>query len=121
MIGWSVAFIVAMGLVYGPHKAIVPGNREWDTDENILFGAFQHPLWGLVIAWVIYACHYGYGSKFNAVWGSQGGGGKRGNLRASVPHLKRCLKLYTIYQLKTPDFKIFPDKHAPPRTPLTYQ
>ena len=104
-----------MGLVYGPHKAIVPGNRQWDTDENILFGTFQHPLWGLVIAWVIYACHYGYGSKLMRSGAARGR--ERGNLRASVPHLKRCLRLYIIYQLKTPHFKIFPDKHAPPDSP----
>ena len=58
-----MAFAIAMTLVYGPHESIVQGNREWNKTENIFYGTFQRLLWGLVLAWVTYACHYGYGSK----------------------------------------------------------
>ncbi|CAB4023741.1 nose resistant to fluoxetine 6-like, partial [Paramuricea clavata] len=62
LIGWSVAFAIAMTVVYAPHESVVPGNREWNMTENIFYGTFQRLLWGLVLAWVTYACHYGYGS-----------------------------------------------------------
>ncbi|XP_028392819.1 nose resistant to fluoxetine protein 6-like isoform X2 [Dendronephthya gigantea] len=61
LLGWSVAAVVAMLLVYGPHKSILPGAEEWNDAENVLFGTFQRFLWGLVLAWVTYACHYGAG------------------------------------------------------------
>ena len=61
LLGWSVAAVVAMLLVYGPHKSILPGAEEWNEAENVLFGTFRRFLWGLVLAWVTYACHYGAG------------------------------------------------------------
>ncbi|XP_028392817.1 nose resistant to fluoxetine protein 6-like isoform X2 [Dendronephthya gigantea] len=62
VIGWSIAFAIAMTVVYAPYQSTLPGNREWNKTENIFFGTFQRLLWGLVLAWVTYACHYGYGS-----------------------------------------------------------
>lgn len=64
LVGWCLAFVVAMGLIYGPHDAAVLGNRDWNTAEKVFFASFERFLWGLVLAWVIYACHYGYGSTF---------------------------------------------------------
>lgn len=61
LIGWAVAFIVAMTLVYGPYDSILPDGREWSKAGNIAYGTLQRFLWGLVLAWVTYACHYGYG------------------------------------------------------------
>ena len=61
LIGWSAATVLAMLLVYGPHKSTLPGATEWNAAEKVLFGTFQRFLWGLVLAWVTYACHYGAG------------------------------------------------------------
>ena len=54
-----------MLLVYGPHKSILPGAEEWNEAEKVLFGTFRRFLWGLVLAWVTYACHYGAGGLWN--------------------------------------------------------
>ena len=63
LVGWAVAAVVAMLLVYGPHKSVLPGAEPWNKAENILYGTFQRLLWGLVLAWVTYACHYGCGGE----------------------------------------------------------
>ena len=50
-----------MTLVYGPHQDIVPDGRTWNKAENVLYGTLERLLWGMALAWVTYACHYGYG------------------------------------------------------------
>ena len=61
LLGWSVAAVLGMLLVYGPHKSVLPEAEEWNQAENVLYGTFHRFLWGLVLAWVTYACHYGAG------------------------------------------------------------
>ena len=61
LLGWSVAAVLGMLLVYGPHKSVLPEAEEWNKEENVLYGTFHRFLWGLVLAWVTYACHYGAG------------------------------------------------------------
>ena len=56
--------MLAMLLVYGPHKSILPDAEELSKTENVLYGTFHRFLWGLVLAWVTYACHYGAGGLF---------------------------------------------------------
>ena len=63
MVGWTVAIVVGMLLVYGIHDSVLPGAKEWNTAENISYGTSQRLLWGLVLAWVTYACHYGAGGE----------------------------------------------------------
>ncbi|XP_046843813.1 nose resistant to fluoxetine protein 6-like [Xenia sp. Carnegie-2017] len=63
--GWCVAFAVAMTMVYGPCKSAVRGENEWTLRGEIVFGTLQRLLWGLAVAWVTYACHFGYGSYIN--------------------------------------------------------
>ena len=58
-----MVFAVAMSLVYAPHESMLPDGREWGKAENIIFGTSQRLLWGLALAWVTYACHYGYGGR----------------------------------------------------------
>ena len=97
-----MAFAVAMGLVYGPHETIVPGNQEWNKAENVLYGTFQHPLWGLVVAWVTYACHCGYGSKLMlSGWGGRVGGGPARQYAPDPLYTGPCMeyKVNYIYNL----------------------
>ena len=64
LLGWSVTAVLAMLLVYGPHKSILPGAEEWNGAEKVLYGTFHRFLWALVLAWVTYACHYGAGGLY---------------------------------------------------------
>ena len=58
LVGWAIAAIVGMGLVYGPRDSILPDAREWSQAEKILYGTFERLLWSFVLAWVTYACYY---------------------------------------------------------------
>ena len=64
LVGWTLAAVIGMGLVYGPHKSALPGATKWTEAENILYGTFDRALWGLVLAWVTYACHYHAGGIY---------------------------------------------------------
>ncbi|CAB4021608.1 nose resistant to fluoxetine 6-like [Paramuricea clavata] len=61
VIGWAVAAALGMWLVYGPHKYIEKGADEWPLAGRVAYGMFERLLWGLVLAWVTYACHFGGG------------------------------------------------------------
>lgn len=61
VIGWAVAAALGMWLVYGPHKYIEKGAEEWPLAGRVAYGMFERLLWGLVLAWVTYACHFGGG------------------------------------------------------------
>ncbi|XP_046851201.1 nose resistant to fluoxetine protein 6-like isoform X3 [Xenia sp. Carnegie-2017] len=61
LLGWAIAFTVGMLLVYGPHKSIVIGSKEWPLAGRVAFGMFERLLWALALAWVTYSCHYNSG------------------------------------------------------------
>ena len=50
-----------MSLVYGPFTALREDPRPWTMSEKILYNTTVHLGWGIVVAWVVYACEYGYG------------------------------------------------------------
>ncbi|XP_046843105.1 nose resistant to fluoxetine protein 6-like [Xenia sp. Carnegie-2017] len=60
LIAWLVAFTVGMTLVYSPHDNVTDG-RQWTKTEKVLYGMFSKVAWSMALAWVVYACHYGYG------------------------------------------------------------
>ena len=39
--------------------------RPWTMFEKIFYSTARHLVWGIVVAWVTYACEYGYGSKYH--------------------------------------------------------
>ena len=54
-----------MWLVYGPHKYVIKGAEEWSLAGRVAYGMFERLLWGLALAWVTYACHFGGGGMYN--------------------------------------------------------
>eukprot|EP00794_Sanderia_malayensis_P019239 gene19239-21167_t len=67
MIGWIMALIVALLVTYGPYTAFETGGHPFSNVENILYGTFSRFAWGLCVAWVIYACHFGMGGPINSI------------------------------------------------------
>lgn len=63
VIGWCLASILGLTVVYGIYGATKQGGKPFNKVENILYGTFSRLTWGLALAWVIYACNRGYGSK----------------------------------------------------------
>ena len=49
--------------MYGVYTYYKAGGRPFNTAENVIYGTFSRFVWGLALAWVIYACNKGYGSK----------------------------------------------------------
>ena len=62
--GWLMAISVGMALVYGPHTML---DHNWSTAENATYGTLSRFAWSLCLAWLVYACHNGYGSLINDV------------------------------------------------------
>uniref|UniRef100_A0A183V6L1 Acyl_transf_3 domain-containing protein n=1 Tax=Toxocara canis TaxID=6265 RepID=A0A183V6L1_TOXCA len=61
-IGWMVASIFAISSLFGLYPAL----QGWDWPVyHLIYGATHRILWALAIAWLIYACHNGYGGPLN--------------------------------------------------------
>ncbi|CAG0921073.1 unnamed protein product [Notodromas monacha] len=60
-LAWLAATGAALAVVYGlqayePYESDKPSHV-----ENIFYSAFARMAWALAVAWLIFACHYGYG------------------------------------------------------------
>ncbi|KAK2556795.1 Nose resistant to fluoxetine protein 6 [Acropora cervicornis] len=66
VIGWCLASILGLTVVYGIYGATKQGGKPFNKVENILYGTFSRLTWGLALAWVIYACNRGYGIYFGS-------------------------------------------------------
>lgn len=50
--------------MYGPYaSAYKTLTDNFNKTENVLFGGFSAFVWSIAVAWVIYACHYGFGGE----------------------------------------------------------
>ena len=63
LVGWLVATGLGLTVVYGIYTVTKPGGTSFNKAENVTYGTFSRFVWGLALAWVIYACQKGYGSK----------------------------------------------------------
>ncbi|CAG7725079.1 unnamed protein product [Allacma fusca] len=66
--GWTASTVTALALIFGPMRFNDPKNYDstihsWDS---IFYAGTHYFLWGLVIAWVIFACVNGNGSWVNS-------------------------------------------------------
>ena len=62
---WSLTIIVSLCLIYAPITALKNDPHKWTKFEKILYACSRHLLWGILLAWVTYACEYGYGGESN--------------------------------------------------------
>lgn len=69
--GWTLSFTVGLFVVFGlyPYNEFSPSNLIDDINfaYSVFYGGLRRGLWGFGIAWLITACHFGYGGKFDAV------------------------------------------------------
>ncbi|KAK7072437.1 hypothetical protein SK128_013072 [Halocaridina rubra] len=68
-IGWVSATVVALSIIFGIaryNKLAVPSSvPEMSVTEAALYGGFHRAVWGIVLAWIVLACHWGYGGPIN--------------------------------------------------------
>ena len=66
-LGWVVSTVLALVIIYGPFPYWDLENVEMATVawHSRLYGALHRYVWGLVIAWIIFACVTGHGGVVN--------------------------------------------------------
>ena len=66
-LGWLASTVLALLIVYGPFPYWDPENVEVATTvwHSRLYGALHRYVWGLVIAWIVFACVNGDGGAVN--------------------------------------------------------
>jgi hypothetical protein len=67
VIFWFIIAAIALSVTFGPFTAFHEDARPWTISEKILYNTTRHLAWGIVLAWVTYACEYGYGGECGAV------------------------------------------------------
>ena len=62
LIGWLAAAALAMSVVYGLYPDF--NNKPLTRAAVIVYGSVSRFVWALALAWVAYACKYGYGGEY---------------------------------------------------------
>ena len=63
LVGWFLGIALVVSAVYSVYTSYKEDSRPLNKAENIIYGTLSRVVWGLALAWVIYACNKGYGSK----------------------------------------------------------
>ncbi|XP_042889060.1 nose resistant to fluoxetine protein 6-like [Penaeus japonicus] len=61
--GWAAATGVALAVVFGiaRYNNPSPGTPQMSLTEAVLYGGLHRAAWAVAVAWIILACHWGYG------------------------------------------------------------
>ncbi|XP_066945965.1 nose resistant to fluoxetine protein 6-like [Macrobrachium rosenbergii] len=66
ILGWLLATATGLAVVFGMYDYNqfnqYPG---YNWADSIFYGSLHRLAWGLALAWVVFACHYGYGGAVN--------------------------------------------------------
>ncbi|XP_069953827.1 nose resistant to fluoxetine protein 6 isoform X3 [Cherax quadricarinatus] len=70
VVGWACAWVVALAVLlgiarynYADTPDVVP---EMTLTEAVLYGGLHRAAWAAALAWVVLACHWGYGGELEA-------------------------------------------------------
>jgi len=69
LLGWIIAFLCGCLVVYGMYPYNQRGPATWSNATAFFYSTFHRPVWALCLAWVVVACHYGYGGPINGFLG----------------------------------------------------
>ena len=67
MLGWVVACTSGLAVLYGvyPYNHISDHMDQTMTmTETFFYDVFQRSVWSAAVAWIILACHWGYGGTY---------------------------------------------------------
>lgn len=67
LLGWIVFSSTALILLYAKWTDTGKGFKPWSLRERQAYETLNRPLWGLCVAWVIWACHGNYGGFINKI------------------------------------------------------
>ncbi|XP_055913312.1 nose resistant to fluoxetine protein 6-like [Eupeodes corollae] len=60
LLGWVVCFLIMISTVFGPYFSL-NAHGKGTVIETALYDAWKRPVWALALAWITFACHYGFG------------------------------------------------------------
>lgn len=63
LIGWVWAIALGLTVVYGTWESSKLGGKPFNTAENIFYGSLSRLTWAIAVAWVVFACHNGFGGN----------------------------------------------------------
>ncbi|MPC24985.1 Nose resistant to fluoxetine protein 6 [Portunus trituberculatus] len=71
VLGWIVALATMSAVVFGlkDYNTLTMKPHEYVPAISILYGGLHRLAWGVAVAWMIYACHMGYGGPINSLLG----------------------------------------------------
>jgi hypothetical protein len=61
LVGWLIAASVNSAVVFGLYRYVTDPEYILPKSARIIYNGFANTAWGIGIAWVIFACHFGYG------------------------------------------------------------
>ena len=72
-IGWITSTAIALVLIYGVGNYFridlgCPNKDCYSQVGAVLYSSFARAVWGIVIAWIIFACRTGYGGRFSMTY-----------------------------------------------------
>ena len=67
LVGWLLSTALALSIIYGPIPLFYPENEEmaYSAWYSLVYGGVHRYVWGMVIAWIIFACVNGNGGLIN--------------------------------------------------------
>lgn len=64
ILGWTMSFLIMFAIVFGPYDLHQYENVEPPVSTS-LYEALHRTAWCVSLAWIIFACHHGYGGPVN--------------------------------------------------------
>ncbi|XP_050710957.1 nose resistant to fluoxetine protein 6-like [Eriocheir sinensis] len=68
-LGWIAALATMSAVVFGiaDYNDFSTANHEYNGAVSILYGGLHRLAWGAALAWLVFACHMGYGGPANSL------------------------------------------------------
>ena len=65
LIGWSLCLFIMGVVVYVQYEDVQDGVKtsRWNTVKRTAYETLSRDAWAVALAWIVYACNYGYGGE----------------------------------------------------------
>ncbi|XP_064103240.1 nose resistant to fluoxetine protein 6-like [Macrobrachium nipponense] len=67
VLGWLIATATGLAVIFGMYDYNQIGKYPgYNWADSVFYASLHRLAWGLALAWVVFACHYGYGGVVNS-------------------------------------------------------
>lgn len=67
IIGWILCLGTMLSIVYAPYISISAGHLSVSIGHAATYEALKRVSWSIALAWIVYACHFGFGGLVNSI------------------------------------------------------